>query len=137
LFIAANDSRARLLYEFRRNRMQANIRDDVIFKGSISGTRSSKDSISRIRPARTAFTCSNRAPYPFTRISRAFFRSRLFKVSRLSCSFLPRASTIFDFRPALLVEVELERHDGHALAVDGVGEPVDLAMVRAHIRFAE
>jgi hypothetical protein len=47
--------RARLLYEFRRNRMQANIRDDVIFKGSISRTRSSKDSISRIRPSRTLF----------------------------------------------------------------------------------
>jgi hypothetical protein len=27
--MAANDLRVRLLYEFRRNRMQANIRDDV------------------------------------------------------------------------------------------------------------
>ena len=70
--------------------------------------------------------------YPFIRISRPRSRSqeRFFSVSRLSCSFLPRASAISTLARPFLVEIELERHDGHALALDRADQPVDLALVQ-------
>ena len=70
--------------------------------------------------------------YPFWRISRPRSRSqdRFFSVSRLSCSFLPRAERDLDLGAALLVEIKLERHDGHALALDRAGQLVDLALMQ-------
>src|SRR5947209_7173995 len=38
-----------------------------------------------------------------------------------------------DFRPAALVEIDLQRHDGAALALDGADQHVDLALVQQQL----
>ncbi len=58
---------------------------------------------------------------------------RFFSVSRLSWSFLPRGERELDLGAALLVEIELERHERHALALDRAGKLVDLAPVQQQL----
>src|SRR3569832_2446484 len=48
----------------------------------------------------------------------------------LVAQFLAAGERQLDLRPPPLVEVELERHDGHALPLDAGGQLVDLALVQ-------
>ena len=83
----------------------------------------------RLRPQRepTASDCQRRqaALSPSPCRSRDFSRcqSRFFSVSRLSCELLAARQRDLDLGEAAIVEIDLERHDRHALALDRTGEP--------------
>ena len=57
-----------------------------------------------------------------------------FRVSRLSCSFLPRATASSKLGAAAVVEVDLQRHDGHAFTVDGLARRAISRLLSSSLR---